>query len=296
MSPAAGSQKDKKTAKDQDTIQLHADLVIVNATVTDAEGNYAHGLTARDFSITEDSKVQPIDSFAAEEAPFAAAILLDTSESMEAKFGLARGSAAGFLEQIRDDDQVAIYTFSEKVRQLQEFSNSKLVTDYIWDLKAEKKTRLYDCMGEAIEALADRQERRRGVLLISDGADTNSSRSTRESVLKAALRAGITVYTIDLIDDNWVLGTSSAAMEFQRGRRELRELAAQTGGLYVHSPHGEKVESGFSIIVEELRNQYTLTYYSSNQKRDGGWRAIAVTVSRPGLTVRTRKGYWGPKR
>jgi len=47
--------------------------------------------------------------------------------------------------------------------------------------------------------------------------------------------------------------------------------------------------------VDELRNQYTLTYYPTNNKRDGHWRKLGVDVSRPGLTTRTRKGYWAPK-
>jgi len=47
--------------------------------------------------------------------------------------------------------------------------------------------------------------------------------------------------------------------------------------------------------VDELRNQYTLTYYPTNNKRDGRWRKLGVDVSHPGLTTRTRKGYWAPK-
>ena len=297
LRPATGAFQDTKRQKpkEQDQIVLHSDLVVVNATVTDADGKYTHGLSAKDFVVAEDGARQTIDSFLAEEAPFAAAILLDMSGSMETKFGMARGAAAGFLEQIRDDDQVCVYTFNNKVRQLQEFSNLRDITDYVWDLKAEENTKLYDCMDQAIDALAARPERRRAILLISDGADTMSGKANKDSVTKKALAAGVTIYTIDLIEDNYLLGGGSVASEYQRGRRELQDFARQSGGSYVHTPQGDKIDSAFTDIVEELRNQYTITYYSTNNRRDGGWRALSVRVARQGVNVRTRKGYHAPK-
>ena len=84
-------------------------------------------------------------------------------------------------------------------------------------------------------------------------------------------------------------------MELKRGQSEMKEFSLQTGGRYVHSPQGNKLEEAFTDIVEELRNQYTISYYPSNQKRDGRWRLLQVNVARPGLATRTRKGYWAPK-
>ena len=75
----------------------------------------------------------------------------------------------------------------------------------------------------------------------------------------------------------------------------MKEFALQTGGRYVHSPQGDKLDEAFNNIVEELRNQYTLTYYPANQKRDGHWRKLTVNAAPPGLATRTRKGYWAPK-
>lgn len=279
----------------QDQIRLHSDLVVVAVTVTEPSGSYAHGLRAADFKLLEDGNPQAIDSFAAEDAPFAAAILVDMSASMEYKFGLARGAAASFVEQIRDDDQVAVYGFNRKVFKLQDFSNLRSITDYIWDAKTERTTSLYDCLDQGLDDLAARPEKRRSILLISDGEDTSSGKATKDSVLKKALARGITVYTVDLIDDDRLRGGGSAAVGLQRGRRELQEFAGQTGGRYVHSPHGDKLEEAFRDIVDELRNQYTLTYYSTNTKRDGRWRTISVALSRTGLTARARRGYFAPK-
>lgn len=279
---------------DDDLIQLRSDLVVVNCSVTNGQGQYVHGLTSGDFKLLEDNAPQQVAQLIAEEAPFAAAVLIDMSGSMQYKFGLVRGAAATFLEQIRENDQVAVYGFNNKVRQFQDFSNARDLSDYIWDAEAKDNTRLYDCMDEAITALAGRPEKRRAILLITDGWDS-LSKASMGSVMKRALAEGVTIHSIDLTDDSPMIGTSNAAMLLRRGRGEMKEFASQTGGRYLHSPQGEKVEEAFTNLVEELRNQYTLTYYSSNTKRDGRWRKIDVAALKDGLAVRARRGYYAPK-
>ncbi|MGH9763626.1 MAG: hypothetical protein ACREAC_22570, partial [Blastocatellia bacterium] len=90
----------QQSEKDQ-TIKLNSDLVVVNASVVDVSGKNIQELRKPDFRIEEDGKPQTIDSFASDEAPFAAAILIDMSGSMEYKFGMVRGAAAAFLDHIR---------------------------------------------------------------------------------------------------------------------------------------------------------------------------------------------------
>ena len=292
--------QDKKPAqqpqqRDDDAVQLHSDLVVVNLIVTDAKGQYAHGLTAKDFTVLENDRAQPIDSFLAEEAPFAAAILIDTSGSMDYKFGLVRAAAASFVDHIRDNDQVAVYGFNDQIRLFQDFSDLRDISEYVWDAKAENNTRLYDCADEAIVALEKRAEKRKAILLISDGWDTISRKASFDSVMKKCLSRGITIYSIDLVEDSVRMGSGSEVLGLRRGQNEMKEFATQTGGRYLHTPQGDKLEEAFTGIVDELRNQYTITYYPADKKRDGRWRKLSINVSRPGLTTRTRKGYWAPK-
>lgn len=293
--PRDKEPRDKGQADQDDPVRLHSDLVVVNVTVTDASGQYAHGLSLNDFALLEDNTRQSLNSFATEEAPFAAAILIDMSGSMEYKFGLVRGAAASFVDHIRDDDQVAVYGFNNKVRQFQDFTNTRDISEYIWEAEAKENTRLFDCMDEAINALVARAEKRKAIVLITDGCDTISSKASLDSVMKKALAAGITIHTVDLIEDNALLGSSTASAELRRGRSDMKEFSNQSGGRYVHSPQGDKLEESFKNIVEELRNQYTITYYSTNTKRDGRWRKINIGVSRAGMTARSRRGYWAPK-
>ena len=292
--PRQDRKQDEQKQGDDDLIQLRSDLVVVNLSVTNPEGQYIHGLSAKDFKLLEDNGPQQVEQFIAEEAPFAAAVLIDMSGSMQYKFGLVRGAAASFLEQIRENDQVAVYGFNNKIRQYQDFSNARDLSDYIWDAEAKDNTKLYDCMDEAITALAARTEKRRAILLITDGWDS-LSKTNMGAVMKRALAEGVTIHSIDLTDDSPAAGNINVAMLLRRGRSEMKEFAAQTGGRYVHSPQGEKVEEAFTNLIEELRNQYTLTYYSSNTRRDGRWRKINVTTLKDGLAVRARQGYYAPK-
>jgi len=302
IAPVADARQDKKPKATQqpqreedDSLKLHSDLVVVNLVVTNAKGQYAHGFSAKDFLVLEDGAVQRINSLITEEDPFAAAILIDMSGSMQYKFSLVRAAAASFVDHIRDNDQVAVYGFNNKIKLFQDFSDLHDISEYVWDAKAEDTTRLYDCADEAIVALEKRAEKRKAIVLISDGCDTTSSKASFGSVMKKALADGITIYSIDLIDDTARMGSGSEALELKRGEGEMQQFASQTGGRYVHSPQGDKLEEAFTGIVDELRNQYTLTYYSTNQKRDGRWRKLAVGTSRLELTIRTRKGYWAPK-
>lgn len=288
--------QDQKRHDDDDTVRLHSDLVVVNLIVTDIKGQYAHGLREKDFTILEDDQTQPINSFFAEEAPFAAAILIDTSGSMDYKFGLARAAAASFVDHIRENDQVAVYGFNNEIKLFQDFTDLHDISEYIWDAKAENMTRLYDCLSEALTALEKRPEKRKAILVISDGWDTTSAKASFDSVMKKALSLGVTIYSVDLIDDSTRIGSASWSTELRRGMAELKEFALQTGGRYIHSPQGDKLEEEFTNVVDELRNQYTITYYPTNSKRDGRWRKLGVGVSRQGLTTRTRKGYWAPKK
>jgi Ca-activated chloride channel family protein len=297
--PAGIQERKPKQAEQQKSddgpLRLHSDLVVVNLIVTDASGQYTHGLVEKDFTVSEDDRVQPINSFFAEEAPFAAAILIDTSGSMSYKFSLARAAAASFVDHIRENDQVAVYGFNNEIRMFQDFSDLHDISEYIWDAKAENMTRMYDCLFEALGALEKRPEKRKAILVISDGWDTTSHKATFDSVMKKALASGVTIYSVDLIDDSARFGGGSWVAELRRGMAEMKEFAEKTGGRYIHSPQGDKLEEEFINVVDELRNQYTITYYSTNSKRDGRWRRLGVNVSRPNLTTRTRKGYWAPK-
>jgi Ca-activated chloride channel family protein len=273
---------------DDDVLKVDSSIVVMNASVTDAAGKAVAGLKEAQFHIFEDGIEQKIESFGSEETPFAAVILLDTSGSMENRVTLARAAAITFLAGLRATDVAAIYNFDSKVSPVQEFSNSRDIREQVFDLKANGMTVLNDAVYKAAELLSKRAEKRRAIIVLSDGADTMSAK-TAAKALKAALGVGATIYAVDMSSSEDV----SAAKRQNQG--VLKSFADKTGGKFVATPGGVAMRDAFKRIAEELGVQYTITYSPTNSAKDGKWRALELRISRPNLTIRTRKGYHAVK-
>jgi Ca-activated chloride channel family protein len=284
--PRAGAQK--PADDDDEVVRVESDLVILNVTVTDKQGHYAHKLAKPEFKVFEDGREQQLTLFSVEETPFAAAILLDTSGSMDTRLTLARAAAIRFLEGLREDDVAAVYNFHTEVEQLQDFSPGRDLPPMAYGLHSEGMTALNDAVVRAAKDLAQRPEKRRAVILLTDGLDTKSA-ATAEKALNAALAANATIYTVDMVDPQ----TNPAVK--MRAAGALKYFAGKSGGRYVSSPGGQALDEAFAEIREELSNQYTLGYRPTNKARDGRWRKIELKLARPELNARTRDGYRAPK-
>lgn len=271
-------------AQDDDIIKVDSSLVVINATITDTKGNPVRNLKQSQFKILEDGKEQPIAFFETEDTPFAAVILIDTSGSMESRVSLARSAAINFLDGLRVDDQVAIYNFDTKVSLIQEFSNSRDLAPNIYELKAYGYTVLNDAIYQAAQDLSKREEKRKAIIVLSDGADTRSGKSA-DKALKAALAVNATIYTVDMSD---LEGNGKARMQNQG---VLKNFAEKSGGKFIPIAGGVALRGAFKHIVEELGVQYTLGFQPSNNAKDGKWRTLEIQVAKPNLTIRTRKGY-----
>ena len=273
---------------DDDVITVDSATVLLNATVLDGDGRAASGLRREQFSVFENGVKQELSYFSAAETPFAAVILIDTSGSMESRMSMARSAAINFLDGLREHDNAAIYRFASKVDLIQEFSGSRDINEGVFEMKADGMTALNDSIYKAAVELNRRPEKRRAIIVLSDGADNFSDRSS-DKVLKAALDADATIYTIDMSS------METNGRERAQNQGILRNFAEKSGGKFVATPGGAALRQAFKGIVDELGTQYTLGYEPSNAKKDGKWRAIEIRVGRPNLTIRTRKGYTAPK-
>jgi Ca-activated chloride channel family protein len=273
---------------EDEVIKVDSSLVVLNATIRDAQNRPVSGLQQKDFKIYEDGVQQQVLSFETQEAPFAAVILFDTSGSMESRISIARAAAINFLDGLRADDVTAIYKFDSKIDMVQDFSDSRDVSDKIFDLKANGMTALNDAVYKAASELSGRSEKRKAIVIISDGADNMSSHSM-EKALKAALAANITIYSLDMSS----METNAADRRQNQG--VLRNFAEKTGGTFVSTENGLAMRAALKAIVDELQIQYTLSYEPATLKHDGKWHALELRVARPNLIIRTRQGYNSPK-
>jgi Ca-activated chloride channel homolog len=272
---------------DDEPIKIDSSLVVLNATVLDEKGLPVVGLRQKSFHVLEDGVEQKLQFFESEETPFAAVILIDSSGSMEERMMMARSAAITFLGGLREDDMAAIYNFDSNVKLIQDFSQSHDVSEAVHDLKANGMTVLNDAMVQAAQELAKRDEKRKAIIVISDGID-NRSKYSSEQALKAAIAANATVYTVDM---SVPFANMTEEMQRRLSIGQLKKFADKSGGKFISTPGGAGLRDAFNSIVKEMGNQYTLGYEPSNAAKDGKYRNIELKVNDPKATVRTRKGY-----
>ena len=280
-----------RSQQDDDVIRTNVELVVLNVTVTDKAGQYAPGLALSDFTIFEDGKQVPaeiISSFSVHESPFAAVVLLDTSGSMESRLSLARSAAIRFLDRLRDEDVAAVYKFDSAVEQVQEFSGGRDLAPMAYGVKARGLTTLNDAIVDAAKALANRPEKRKAIVVLSDGMDTFSKASADKAV-ESALAIGASIYAVDMS------ATDGNASRNQQSAAILKSFAEKSGGRFVATPGGPALRDAFAGIADELGHQYTIAFRPLNEKRDGKWHKLEVKTSRSDLVVRSRKAYRAPK-
>lgn len=326
LTPRALGQGQRAEQEPQrpDIIKVNTALVTVPVVVTDRYGQFVTGLSQNDFRLQENGEPQQIASFSSTEAPFNVALLIDTSRSTRNKLGVIRKAALNFVKQLQPNDRVLIVTFDEKVNFLGDFtSDRREIERAIRSVKSSYLTSLYDAVHLTITEKFAPIKGRKAIVALTDGEDTWSHKATYESTLELVANAGVSAYTIqyDTRNDggspmlsplslprtpnNYLFSrlVQSDAQARNRQARDryliaseyLRAVAAQSGALYFRAESIESSSSAFALIANELRHQYTLSYYPTNDKRDGGFRKIVVNVKGGDFLARARQGYRAPK-
>ena len=272
------------------------DLVLLNVTVLDGSGHNISGLAIDDFQVLEDGVLQQISNFSRDPRPIALSLVIDSSTSMEQRMAIAQQAAIGFVRRLTTRDVAQVIDFDSQPIVLQPFTNDAAALERaIQRTSAGGSTSLYNAVYIALSELRQvraqtaEEIRRQAIVLLSDGDDT-SSLKTAEEVVDLAKRTDTLVYAISLRDKE-----ERARGQFSEADFVLRSLAQETGARVYFVNDATELEAIYVQIADELANQYTLGYTSSNARRDGAWRRIQVKTTRPGTAARTRSGYFAPK-
>ncbi|HEX5041864.1 MAG TPA: VWA domain-containing protein [Candidatus Polarisedimenticolaceae bacterium] len=286
-------------------IQETAEVSLVSfyATVRDESGALVNDLKVSDFQLTENGRAQKIERFSTERRPLRAALVLDTSESMNTddRIGKARAAAIRFLETLAPEDEVALLTFSDAVHLVHPMtSDLRAIRAAIEGMGAKGGTALYDAIWKASELLSG-EDGRKVLVLLSDGKDEAQSGiepgslHTMNEALQRALRDEVMIFAIGI--GRW--GTEQAPEADPYTRMPLRDilntLGSATGGEVLFLSRPRQLAEAFERVAEALRNQYAVAYTSDDQRKDGSWRETRLTALRKGLTVTARRGYYAPK-
>jgi len=125
-----------------------------------------------------------------------------------------------------------------------------------------------------------RPDRRRAVVLLTDGADQNSQRRFDE-VLELARESAIPIFPV----------VNGEARNDERLRLILNRLAGETGGTIVDAARPDELPKAFADVLVMLRASYLIGYLPP--EGDDNLREHSVRVrSRPGYRLVHRPSYW----
>ncbi|MBX3278557.1 MAG: VWA domain-containing protein [Acidobacteria bacterium] len=306
---------DERTDTDQATVRIDTSLVLVPVSVLDRDGKYIPDLNVGNFTIYEDGIKQEISDFGATESPFHVALLLDMSGSTRFRVEDIQDAALAFVEQLRPQDRVCVIAFDSEVRIAAEFTNDRmLLTRAILRTRTGGATRVYDALDLVLTERLSGIDGRKAIVIFSDGVDTASRIAKREDVLAHVEESGALVYAVrydtlqevegrvlavvppgvvPLLDpaSRRLFSPEQLRQDYAEAAQYLEALARRSGARYYDVDTLVDVKQAFTGIAEELRRQYWLGYYPSNQAQDGVYRKIRVSVDRSDAAVRARDGY-----
>ena len=245
---------------------VDVDVVQVTAVVTDG-GRFVSGLRQSDFRVFEDDRPQTITNFASENIPLELVAAIDVSSSMTEALPLVKESAKRFLAGLRPNDQVTVLGFNDNI-----FTLARRATDQGARVRAIDRmapwggTALYDVTIKAIDLLG-RQQGRRSIVIFSDG-DDQSSHAPIDAAIARAEGSDATIYAIG----------QGRAVRASNLQDLLRRFATISGGRAFFTDDVVKLGAVFDEILEDLRNQYLLSYPAPSTQRDGAWHRIRVEV------------------
>jgi VWFA-related protein len=286
------ANKDQKVL----TIRTEANMVSVPVTIRRPESGFVKGLPKSAFHIYEDDKPQEIVLFEQEGLPTRIALVLDISGSVRSEWGTIKYATTKFIENLKLEDRFAIVTFNTETRLKMGWGRKTDRLSSVLTTTCQGNTKLWDTIWVVSNDVFKGIEEKKAMIIMSDGLDNESSVSYDEA-LKAAVRSEAAVYIVsktEAVRQQMEFEYNNVPQkEFANADLALRKLAYETGGRVLYPNNFGQLNNIYAQVDEELRNQYTIGYYSTNTAKDGSYRHIEVRVeTAPGAQLSARPGYY----
>ena len=295
----------------------------MNVTVLDEKGSNVTGLNQGDFLIYEDGVLQDLSDFRPVEAPFHLVLVLDTSISTRTSLSLIKKAAGNFADELRPTDNIAVAEINFFARQVQDFtSDRKAIKKAIHGLSTYPYggSRVYDGVAMSLKHLQGVEGGRKAIVILRDGME-NSSSIKFEELRRLLAEDDAVFYPItiqnkdrqkDLLE-NFIRTADARKPEiapivrnakeslsvleevYQIQTERLQTMAEETGGKIFFVSDLADLVGEYAKVAQELRNTFSLAYYSKNTWRDGTMRKVHVEVKNLSYRVRTRSAYYVPK-
>ncbi|HEX5889424.1 MAG TPA: VWA domain-containing protein [Pyrinomonadaceae bacterium] len=287
-----------------DVIRTETNLVSLNVSVFNTKSKlFVGSLTKEDFLVLEDGKEQTVSYFASTDVPFDLVLLVDLSGSTSEKRDLIKKSTLRFIEAARPDDRLAIVTFSDRTDVISPLTlDREQLKASVANMNGVGGSHVWDAVKFALDTILGPKtmERRRAVVLMSDGVDNALSRysSTYGSKISFAdlveqVRQTDTLIVPIYLDTEDQMGAGYMSLDYENARRTLNLLANESGGSYYKAKKLSDLEGVYEQVINDLGKVYSLGYKPTNPERDGTWRNVRISiVNREDLVTRARPGYY----
>ena len=282
-------------------------LFVLQVTVTDSNGRFVTGLLRDEFSVYEDNAERPIEQFSAGRVPVSLGILVDISGSMEGRrFEDARQAVERLLERFHEDDQMFLGVFNNTVTFPAQWTNDHAaLLRSLSGVKPHGGTYLYSAVSAALPVLNSGPNRKKALVIISDGDDNERMAGLNRDLLVRAVRqarqseALIYVIAIGVPKpplEQWFSLAPEARRHFFYDPPVdvdvLRQLTDPTGGYTQLAPSTTDLPSTVISIADDLSAQYMIGFESEHA--DGRLHALKVTTHNSRNLVRAKTGYASP--
>lgn len=298
-SPPASSRRE-----DEESIVLNSAVVNLNVSVTDRSGLALANLKKEDFEILENNEHQAVEFFAPTTSPFNLVLLLDLSGSIKDKLDVVKAAALKFIDVIGPQDKVAVLTFTHEVRVVSQLTaNRDILRKRIKEIdKPDGGTAFYDAMWWAmLDTLRGTQGQRNAIVVMTDGVDSSldrynpaETRVTFPQLARKLEESDVIVFPIYLdteYEEVFLRGNGSSE-SYAVARTQLEKVAELSGGQVFKAEQAKDLSGVYKQVAAALRTLYSVGYYPTNAERDGTYRRVRVSVTRPNAAVRARKGYY----
>ena len=267
------------------------DVVRFAVTVRDRKGQFVRDLSARDFDVKDTGRVRPIADFRQEISGLSVALLFDTSGSMEGRLAPARETASLVLGALYPwSDEAAVFHFDTRLQEIAPFTRGlRELPAATSDIVPFGATSLFDAIAQAAERLPRSDDRRRAVIVFTDGLD-NASRLTPSQVSASASAIDVPVYVVGIVSplDDPTSDQATPGAQKSALAGDLANLAGWTGGAAWIASGAPQRRLAARAIVDELRHQYMIAIDSGVEP---GWHPLTVKMRNRNLTAHARSGY-----
>jgi Ca-activated chloride channel family protein len=291
QSPPKDSPKDSQEIDEGDTVRVSSNLVPIPASVVDSKGFALIGLKLEDFELRVDGQVKPLSDMTRAETNVRMVMLFDNSGSLHMAREFEKQAAMHFFRQVmRPADEAAIFSVGSESYLAQPLTNdiSRLEQTIESFGKPEGSTSLFDAIIDAAAYLRP-YTGRRVMVIVSDGVET-TSRNDFETTIQHVLADDCQIF---IVQTGLYDGVNLRALAAER---RMEQFSGQTGGAVYIPKTTTELDLAFEQIAADLAQQYVLSYYPGDERRDGRFHVIDLRLrARKDVRVRARKGYYSPK-